>query len=44
MIQETKIEDPFHENFIEGKGYTLKAAEKVFEEKLHHLTESLWAE
>ena len=41
---ENEVEDPFDENFIEGKGYTLKAAEKVFEENLHHLTEGLWAE
>ena len=45
---ENEVEDPFdenfHENFIEGKGYTLKAAEKVFEENLHDLTEGLWAE
>lgn len=42
------IEDPFdenfHENFIEGKGYTLKAAKRAFEKNLHNITESLWAE
>ncbi len=44
---ENELADPFdenyHENFIEGKGYTIEAAEKVFEENLHHLTEGLWA-